>query len=77
MTRMIKATDAGQAQPLVLTFEKRAASANSYVGTVGGGGTVDVLVLYRRNTATAQHFRALFRVDKGRPVVRRSSRGNL
>jgi quercetin dioxygenase-like cupin family protein len=55
----------GQAQPLELTFEKRAVSANSYVGTVGGGGTVDVVVLDRRNTATAQHYSALFRVDKG------------
>lgn len=54
-----------QAQPVVLTFEKRAVSANSYVGTVGGGGTVDVLVLDRSSTATAQQFRALFRVDKG------------
>lgn len=54
-----------QAQPVVLTFEKRAVSRNSYVGTLDGGGTIDVLVLDRRNTPTAQEFRALFRVDRG------------
>ena len=56
---------AGAAEPVVLAFEKRAVSANSYVGSLDGGGTVDVLVLDRSNTATAQHFRALFRVDRG------------
>jgi quercetin dioxygenase-like cupin family protein len=56
---------AGSGQPVVLTFEKRAVSANSYVGTVGGGGTVDMLVLDRSNTPTAQHFRVLVRVDRG------------
>jgi quercetin dioxygenase-like cupin family protein len=55
----------GPAQPVVLAFEKRAVSANSYVGSLDGGGTVDVLVLDRSYTATAQHFRALFRVDRG------------
>jgi quercetin dioxygenase-like cupin family protein len=56
--------DAG-APTVVLEFEKRAVSRNSYVGTLAGGGTLDVLVLDRRNTPTAQHFRALFRVDRG------------
>ena len=55
----------GSAQPVVLTFEKRAVSANSYVGTVAGGGTVDMLMLDRRSTRTAQHFRVLVRVDQG------------
>ena len=55
----------GSAQPVVLTFEKRAVSANSYVGTVAGGGTVDMLMLDRSNTPTAQHFRVLVRVDQG------------
>jgi quercetin dioxygenase-like cupin family protein len=56
---------AGPAQPVVLAFEKRAVSANSYVGSLDGGGTIDVLVLDRSYTATAQHFLALFRVDRG------------
>jgi quercetin dioxygenase-like cupin family protein len=56
---------AGRAPPVVLVFEKRAVSANSYVGSLDGGGTIDVLVLDRSYTATAQHFRALFRVDRG------------
>jgi hypothetical protein len=59
------ASAAAPSHPIALTFEKEAVSANSYVGTVGGGGTVDVLVLERSYTATAQHFRALFRVDVG------------
>jgi len=56
---------AGSAQTVVLTFEKRAVSANSYVGTVAGGGTVDMLMLDRSSTPTAQHFRVLVRVDQG------------
>jgi quercetin dioxygenase-like cupin family protein len=57
--------DKGSAPPVVLTFEKRAVSANSYVGTLAGGGTVDVLVLDRSSTPTEQRFSALFRVDRG------------
>ena len=49
---------------VVLTFEKRAVSDNSYVGTLEGGGTVDMLVLDRSSTTTMQRFRVLLRVDR-------------
>jgi quercetin dioxygenase-like cupin family protein len=52
------------AQPVVLSFEKQAASRNSYVGTLEDGGTVDFLVLDRTNTATVQRFKALVRADR-------------
>lgn len=62
----LSAASAGEAPRVTtVTFEKHAVSANTYVGTIGGGGTIDVLVLDRRNTETAQIFSALFRVDVG------------
>lgn len=51
--------------PVVLSFEKHAVSGNVYVGTIQGGGTIEVLMLERRFTDDVQHFRALFRVDVG------------
>ena len=48
----------------MLTFIKSAVSGNVYIGTVDGG-TIEVIVLNRRNTAEAQYFSALFRVEFG------------
>jgi hypothetical protein len=48
-----------------LAFHKEAVSPNTYVGKIDGGGTIDVMVLERRDTKTAQYFNALFRVDVG------------
>jgi hypothetical protein len=68
---------AAPAQPVVLAFEKEAVSANAYVGTIEGGGTIDVLVLDRRSTDTALHFSALFRVDVGDKWFATVLRGSL
>ena len=57
------ASAGGPPATVELGFHKQAVSPNTYVGTIDGGGTIDVMVLERRNTETAQHFSALFRVD--------------
>jgi hypothetical protein len=51
--------------PVVLTFTKHAVGPDLYLGTIDGGGTIEVMVLDRRNTETEQHFSAMFRVNVG------------
>jgi len=60
-----RASVAAPSSTVVLSFTKSAVSGNVYVGTIDGGGTIEVMVLNRRNTAEAQYFTALFRVDVG------------
>lgn len=59
------ATSANRSSPVQLTFTKKQASANVYIGTIDGGGTIEMLILDRRSTAERQHFRAFVRVDVG------------
>ncbi len=60
-----RASIGARSSAVVLSFTKSAVSGNVYVGTIDGGGTIEVMVLSRRNTAEAQYFSALFRVDVG------------
>ena len=59
------ATSANRSSPVQLTFTKKQASANVYIGTIDGGGTIEMLILDRRSTAERQYFSAFFRVDVG------------
>jgi hypothetical protein len=59
------ASAGSRSSPIVLTFTKSAVGGSTYVGTIDGGGTIEVMVLDRKNTAEAQYFNALFRVDVG------------
>jgi hypothetical protein len=59
------ASSSAHAPPVELAFTKHAVGPDLYLGTIDGGGTIEVMVLNRRNTETAQHFSALFRVNRG------------
>jgi hypothetical protein len=60
-----RASIGAKSAPVVLSFTKSAVGGSTYVGTIDGDGTIEVMVLDRRNTAEAQYFSALFRVDVG------------
>jgi hypothetical protein len=51
--------------PVVLSFTKHAVSDDLYVGTIDGGGTIEVMILDRRYTDSAQYLSAIFRVNVG------------
>jgi hypothetical protein len=51
--------------PVVLSFTKQAVSDDLYVGTIDDGGTIEVMILDRRYTDSAQYLSAIFRVNVG------------
>src|SRR3989337_773434 len=59
MTVLLVATPAAAAQrPIVLEFEKQWAAPDYYVGTVDGGGTIEMWLFAKRVLGNTQHFSA-------------------
>jgi hypothetical protein len=63
--------------PVVLSFTKQAVSDDLYVGTIEGGGTIEVMILDRRYTDSAQYLSAIFRVNVGDKWFAAVLRGSL
>lgn len=48
-----------------LSFTKHAVSDNLYLGTIDGGGAIEMMILDRRFTSTQEYLSAIFRVTVG------------
>jgi hypothetical protein len=71
------AAAASASAPVTLSFTKHAVSSDVYLGTIQGGGAIEVIVLDRRSTSSGQLLSALFRVNVGKKWFATVLRGSL